>query len=448
LPKLSLNYVLERMLGKLTTDPAERNNILWLTMATLCGGAAQTLSTATMLMAYLEKSGFSMTKIGLISGTIPFAYMVSNFLLMGVVDRTQKRISVYGCSGYGLATTTVLLGLTVAMPHTLISPLFLLIALIAVLSLNQPVLAFNGMMSYNVLVRTIRVKVRGRVTAIYGVAAGLFGILLSLVSGVLLKRLGYPHGYTLSFLIAAGFWGLQAIFIMRLSELPDIAFPSASRSAFPITAIIDICRLKVFRTLAYPHILRGLLMGMMTLVVPSQIQRLDLPHEYAGYMMATTCAAGLLAAVVIGFTLDRWGAGVVTLLGDILTAAAWLTLIVTPSPIVFLALFLIFNIGDLLEQRAIPLGSFEIVPAGIMGGFSAARIMILFGTISLGTVLGGKLLDQYNVNLIFSVAAILKLVMGIWFLKIFGFRHKQATPEQARVSEPVAGYSPSDITEV
>lgn len=187
-------------------------------------------------------------------------------------------------------------------------------------------------------------------------------------------------------------------------------------------------------------------MGMMTLVVPSQIQRLDLPHEYAGYMIATTCVAGLLAAVVIGFTLDRWGAGVVTLLGDILTAGAWLTLIVTPSPMIFLVLFLIFNIGDLLEQRAIPLGCMEIVPAGIIGGFSAARMMILFGTISLGAVLGGKLLDQYKVNLIFSIAAILKLVMGLWFLKIFGFRHKMVAADPPRANEPGPDQSPSEIT--
>ena len=418
--KVTLHGVLGWTLGRLTADPVERANTFWRTVAVLCGNSAAGLSTLTMLTAYLERSGFSNTEIGFISSSMPLAYMGSMFLLMGAVDRTQKRIRVLVLSGYVLAATTAPVGRhqrdsphllqsvdsvndasmreertpssppSVAVDATILQdstkptdcmPLgALFVALIVVLALNQPALALAGMMDYNLLVRSIRVEIRGRVIAIGGVVSGLFGILLALFVGMLLKQVGHPYGYTVSFLMAAGFYIIRSWTHAQQEELPDIALPGTSRSALPFTAIVDVCKLKEFRMLAYPHVMRGLLTGLMVFVVNTQMKRLELGDEYAGYMTAVVSAAGLLASVVLGLTLDRWGAGIVALLGGILTGLAWAAVLVSPTPIWFLIFFLILHFGDVLEQRAIPLGCFEIVPAGVVGGFTAARLLIMYGT--------------------------------------------------------------------
>lgn len=426
--KLTLDGVLRRVLGKLTPDPAERKNVFWLTAATMSIYAAGTLSTLTILAAYLEKSDFSYTQIGFVLSCMYFADMLGKLGLMGWADRTQQRIRVAVVCAFIIAGGTGLLAAASAVLGNHGSSLVLLAALVMVLSVRQVFWALSDMMNYSVLVRTIRGGIRGRVWGITGVATGLFTMGMSFLASVLLQVLGYPYGYTILFVAAGGFWVLRGMTFAHQTELPDIALPGTSRSISPVTAIVDLCRLKVFRMVAYPHILRGLLTGLMLFVVPTQMRRLSLSNDYAGYMAAAVCAADLISAVILGFTLDRWGAGVVTLLGCLLAGLSWATLIVAPSPISFLAFFLLLNIGEVLEQRAVPLGALEIMPTGVIGGFSAARLLIFTAGRALASGVGGKLLDAYDVSVIFVIAGALKLVLGVWFLGIFGLKRPGAGP--------------------
>ena len=163
-------------------------------------------------------------------------------------------------------------------------------------------------------------------------------------------------------------------------------------------------------------------MGIMVFVTPTQMTRLNLPNEYAGYMAAAGSASGLIGAVLLGLTFDRWGAGVVTLLGDIVASIACVALVVSPTPMSFLVLFFAYGVGDVLEARAIPLGAIEVVPPGIVAGFQSARLNVLYGSMALGSLVGGYLIDLYGAVIIFVVAAALKLGMGLWFLQVFGIR--------------------------
>lgn len=417
-----MDTILSRAFGKLTPDPAERKNIFWLTVSALGGAGAGALGAITILTAYLLKSGFSNSKIGFISAAVQVVGLASGFAMMGVANRIHRRIRTVALCGFAGAVGGVLFAAVTALPRSLMPTTVLLVTIIIVLSMNTPAGALSQMMHYAVLVRTIHVHVRGRVWSVNCVASGVVAIVLSFVAAAVLKHWGYPYGYSICFLLGAGFGVMGAAAFGRQAELPDISVPATGRSAIPFVALVDMFRMKEFRILVYPHILRGLIMGIMVFVTPTQMTRLNLPNEYAGYMAAAGSASGLIGAVLLGLTFDRWGAGVVTLLGDIVASIACVALVVSPTPMSFLVLFFAYGVGDVLEARAIPLGAIEIVPPGIVAGFQSARLNVLYGSMALGSLIGGYLIDLYGAVIIFVVAAALKLGMGLWFLQVFGIR--------------------------
>ena len=425
-----LDSCLALPMRKLTGDVQERRNVFWRTLSMLLTGAAMALFGGELWAGFLTQTGFSMTQIGTLSFVSQFFGAFGLVAFMGLADRIQNRIKVYALCVLATVVFPVIVSAIVFVPGLPRAGLLWSLILMAVV--QQLIGAVWIMLDYAIFVRTITPEIRGRMFAILTTACGVLPIVTGVLSAIILKNAAYPTGYVLCFLGAAVMTVLRAASFYAQKELPALAVPGASRSALPFAAIVDVLKMKEFQRLAGPHVLRGLTIAIIGFAVPQGLKLGILPAEYPGYATSVNWAAGILAGIVLGFIADRWGAGLSTLLGDLLYGAAMGVALFFHNPLLFLAFYFLLQLGRNVEDSAVPFGCTIIVPPELMGAFSAARLMVLTGSGAVGSLLFGYLFDHCNPLLIFGIGAGLKLLNGVWFWYVFRLKRSPA-PSEARV---------------
>jgi MFS family permease len=418
-PATPLDRGLGAVLGRLSADRQERRNVFWMTVAYILYGGASAFYGGELWMGFLTKTGFSITQIGVLSSAGTFGGALGLFAFMGLADRIRERIRVYAVC-IAISALPPLLTVGIALVPRAGMPLGLMLGLLAALSflgaLNS---ALWIMLDYPIMVRTISVRIRGRMFAILTTAYGLLAVVLGLLSAKYLRELAFPTGYILFFAIASGLALLRAGAYSRQRELPELAVPGASSSALPFSAIVRVVRLREFQILAGPHVLRGLCAGLAGLAIPMGMRHLALPDGTPGFATAANQAACILGGIALGFIADRWGPGRSTLFGDVLLAIATGTLLLAPNLTAFLALYFLLHFGRNIEDSAVPFGTTIIVPPEHMGAFSAARLMVLQGSSAGGALLFGYLFDHFDPVLLFVIGGLMKLANGVWFWFVF-----------------------------
>ena len=424
-----LDAFLSIAMRKVTDNPQERRNLFWLTLASLLNGAGATLYGGELWNGFLSRTGFDVQQIGLIASAVGFASSLGLIGFMGLADRIQKRVRTYAML---VAVTALAPLLTVGLAHIprVAFPLSAFFVAITVIGVGQSlVISVPIMLDYPIWARSISPGVRGKLFGITTVAYGFLGIGIGWLSANVLKNVSYPTGYAWCFMAAAVMITLRATAYSRNRELPELAVDGASRSAFPMTAIVDVLKLKEFQWLAGPHVVRGLAVSVLGLTLPTAIEKLGMPDYISGYAASTTTAATVLGGTAVGLLADRLGPAITTLLADVLYAAGMATVVMYPNPWLFLILYFVMQFGRNIEDNSVPLGCIQTVPTEHLGAFSAARLMVLNGSSAAGAALFGYLLKNYSFTMVFALAAVMKLLTGVWFWYVFRLKRPDRTRE-------------------
>jgi MFS family permease len=445
-PKFSLlDGALAVLLGWLTDDPRSRRNVFWITLASIFYGATMSLYGGEVWVGFLTKTGFSDPQFGLLQSVATLAGAAGLLLFMGMADRIQRRIRTYVICLLCIIVFPVVVTALAFVPREMM-PLGRLLGLLIVLTVGQQLISSIWiMLDYPIWARALPVGIRGRMFAITSMAFCILGLLLGAVTGTIIKNVPYPNAYAYCFLAAAVAILLRAVSVSRIRELPEMAVPGESRSPLPFAAIWDVLRLKEFQWLGPPHILRGLVGGIMGFSLKKGLDYLQLPDQYAGYSASAFAAAGIAGGIVLGLVADRWGAAKTTLLADIVLAIGMGTLMLFgPSP-VFLVLYFLMHLGRTVEDSSIPLGCINIVPPEHLGAFSAARLMVLTGFNAVGLMLGGFLFPAVGPVALFGITAAVKVLNGVWFWYVFRLKKPVDLAAQAEAegleAEPQAGHT-------
>jgi MFS family permease len=415
----ALDAVLRPLLGAVTDNPRERRNLFWFTLASLLYGTGAALFGGDLWNGFLKQTGFSLTQIGWLTSAVGLAGSFGLIAFMGLADRIRRRVRTYAiCILAAALAPVVTVGLAL-LPRSGL-PLTALLGALMVVGVGQAlVMSIPIMLDYPIIARSASVGIRGRLFGITTTAYGILGIGIGWLSANVLKDVAYPKGYAWCFLAAAGAIALRGIVYSRIRELPELAVDGASRSTLPFAAIVDVLRLKEFQWLAGPHVARGLAMSAAGFALPVGLQYLGLPAHYPGYASSATTAATVLGGIAVGLIADRWGASWTTFWGDVLYALGMATVALSHNPLAFIGLYLLMHFGRNIEDNVVPLGAINIVPAEHLGAFSAARLMILYGSGALSAPLFGYLFDHCNPATVFGLAAIMKLLTGVWFWWVF-----------------------------
>jgi MFS family permease len=196
-----------------------------------------------------------------------------------------------------------------------------------------------------------------------------------------------------------------------------------------VASVIRIAHLKEFQWLAGPHVVRGVTMSIIGFSVPLGLKYLHMPEHYPGYAASVTQAAAVLGGIAVAAFADRLGAAWATLIGNLLYGAGMATVVLFGgNPVVFLALYFLTQFGRNIEDNTVPLGAINTVPAEHLGAFSAARLLILYGSSAIGGPIFGRLFDQEHYVLVFGLGAILKVLSGFWFWYVFRLKPPARVP--------------------
>jgi MFS family permease len=410
--------LLDRWLHRLTPDPVERTNLFWMVVAGLTGTTGVVLISGPVLQTFLVEVGLSESQIG-IHGSIAAAASAAGMLgLMGVPDRIKRRVRALVFFGVFVGLEAVVLAALALLDNDARSPTLVFAAIVAVAIVVQPMNSLVNMVTPAVLVRIVRVKIRGRFIGISGLLIGLAALVMGLAIAQILATVGYPLGYALCFTLAVPLIVGGGLACSPLRESIEVAGPSGRSSAFPWSALREVLRMKEFWLLLAPNVLRGLGASTVFFSWIVGLKRLDLPPAHVGLAATVEAAAGtILGSIIIGLYADRWGAGRLLFASGVLMALALIGMVLTSSSWLFLAFFSVLVLGTSIEGKGVPLATYELVPSTQIGAFNGARLMLLSGSMAISMPLVGKLLEETDPLPVMAAGAAIKVVMGAlyWF---------------------------------
>jgi hypothetical protein len=386
-------YQFSGWLSRLTKHPTEQKNVLSMGLSMLIKNADLPMFTGTELQTFQIKAGLSTSQIGLLGSFGQASSILSMFLLMGFADRVKNRVLANAWLTLAMATYPIVLVAMSAGPAILRAPSVMFPTMAALQVIESAVMATIGMVFAPLYVRAISNEIRGRFTALIGVTGGAVGILLGLANSWVLGRMGYPYGFTVAFVLGVVLLVAAAWAVKHVKEVPHLCCDEPELSVSPLTSIWKVIRMREFRLLAPPNILRGLGDGAGAFVMAVGLRQSNLGVEYAGYTTSLIYAGGLLGTGLIGMTVDRYGSGKVLFAADTAIAFALLGVVLAGGPLVFLVFFLLVQVTNTIEGYTVPLAHYAIVPTPFIGAFSGARLMILYGVAMVSVPAVGFLLD-------------------------------------------------------
>ncbi len=383
-----------KWMNKLTKNETEQRNVLSLGLSMVIKNADAPMITGTELQTFQVRCGLSAGQIGALGSVGQITSAIAMFLLMGVADRIKNRVRANTLLTLAMAIYPIFLVILSVGPALFRTPSFVFPTMVGMEVIDKTVLAFVGMVFMAMYARTISNRIRGRFTSIIGTVGGLIGIGCAAFATYSLKLLDFPHGFTVAFgvgviLLLAAAWANS-----HVREVPELCCEDRVASVSPLSAIWSIIRMREFKLLAPPNVLRGLGDGATFLAMAVGLQQLNLGVEYAGYTTMLIFIGLFLGTAYVGLTVDKFGSGIALLIADIIQAFAMVGLVLSGGPLVFLAFFLILQFAYTAESYTVPLAHLAIVPTPVIGAFSGARLMILYGATAISTPIVGNLMDR------------------------------------------------------
>ena len=427
---------LDRLMSKITKNPTEKGNIYSFGLSGLLKAADRPLISGTELQAFQVRAGFTNTQIGLIGSCASISSTVFMFLLVGVSDRIRNRKRMYIWLTVIMASYPAVLLFLSLSPEWIRRPEIMVPVMAVATIFESAVIALIGMVTAALFVRTISPGVQGRCMSLTGVGGGLAGIVVALISSQALRYLDYPLGFAVAFSMAVGLLAISALVAKNIQELPELACKESPAPISPLPAIFRVMRTREFLLLAPPNILRGFGVGAGIFAMSVGMKRLNLGVEYAGYTTALIYMGYIMGNTAIGFTVDRYGAGIVLAFSFTLLAISLVGLALSPGPLLFLMFFLLMYTASSWESGAIPLAHYAIVPTEMIGAFSGARLMLYSGTAAIAVPTAGYLLDFLSPIYVFGGCAVLNFITGLLYWYAFNKGHKTPpVPPPASVVE-------------
>ncbi len=424
-----MGHMISRLLSRITKDPMEQKNIKHLGLNMLIQNADTPLYNGTELQAFQARVGLGTGQMGSMAAAGTISTVITMFLCTSLVDRTRNRVNatawaVAGMSLFPLSMVVMCLG-----PASFRTPRVVYALMIAFGVITSVFVSLNSMLWATVFSRSIRFEVRGRFMGLIGVVGGIIGILIGLVSAAALKKWGFPHGFMIAFAIASTLIITSSFVLRGIRELPDLKGTDVASQVPPLENLKKVVKMRQFKLLLPANVLRGLGDGAGVFAMAVGMKRLGLSSEYAGYTTSMVYLAGLIATLLIGFTVDRFGAGKVIPRVNSLLAIGLMGMVLVSNPILYLVSFLLWQTMLTMEGICVPLIHYEIVPVEVIGAFSGIRLLTLTAMIGLSGLVMGYLLESIPALVVFGFCALLKIMAGLLYaygVKIFNREQQSA----------------------
>ena len=406
---------LKNPIAALTSDKQEQKNVV-------LNGSKTILRTAYLPMMGGDVAAPFNASIGM-TPTVMAAWGIPGQILTFVMvfvsaafgDRVTNRIKTYTllslCNGLaGIAALIFLLGPERFRTLTMVMAINTIVGLLAIAANS-----FYATVDATVECRIMHNEIRGRSWSIFGIISGIVGMLVGVYTTFILAKGGMRFGYAICSATGILLVCISAMLVWNLKELPSLQTVQVKKQPSILASLKEIAGLKQFWTLMPANFLRGVGNGFGGYLMLLAFQRIDMPPEYAGYSAIIASGAIFVGYIIIGLTMDRFGAQWVLPIAEVLMSIGIMGTILANKPLLFLGALLLYRVMENVEASGVPLVHYEVVPREVMGAFSAVRLGLLSVTGSFSTLIIGFLLDWTNPVYVFAGCCVTKLLAGAMY---------------------------------
>lgn len=165
-----------------------------------------------------------------------------------------------------------------------------------------------------------------------------------------------------------------------------------------------------------------------------------LPEEFFGLFMLTGAAGGILGSLLAGHLSARFRAGPTMAVANLVASAPVLVLWFAPNLWVAAAMNVVTSLGVLVWNVLIMSLRQSIIPGRLLGRVHGSWRTILWGSMPVGSLLGG-LLARVDITLPFLVGGGLATLAGVVF---FPFLSRLPNPEEVDNGDPPTAAAATD----
>jgi predicted MFS family arabinose efflux permease len=162
-----------------------------------------------------------------------------------------------------------------------------------------------------------------------------------------------------------------------------------------------------------------------------------LPEEFFGLFMLSGAVGGILGSLVAGRLSARFGTGPTMAVANLVASAPIVVLWIWPNLWVAAAMNLVTAVGVLVWNVLVMSLRQSIIPGRLLGRVHGSLRTILWGSMPVGSLLGG-LLARVDITLPFLVGGGLATLAGLVF---FRFLSRLPNPEDVDNGDPPSGGS-------
>lgn len=279
-----------------------------------------------------------------------------------------------------------------------------------------------------VMARVIPISHRGRFfgfSRVFGQGAGILG---SVLTGLILANLSYPHNYALGFGVAVIIQWLSFLSYIQnrepepeqVSQLVSDPEPSpAKKPAIDFSMFGQILKKDAnFRLYLVARSISFIGNMATAFIAVYAIKTFNLPDEQAAVFTGVILASGVLGYAFWGAVGDRIGPKKIVVLSFICWFAALLVAIVSKSIWLYYLVFALFGlyhsgigVGD--SMLIMELGDESLRPTYLGMGRTLTGFFLL-----LAPVLAGLLVDQFDYNVMFIVSAVFIAIATLLMIRV------------------------------
>lgn len=376
-----------------------------------------------ILQVTLREKGLSPDQIGLVTSVMG-AMQTASILLCSLLADKMKQIrrssalSVAGMAVFGLLVTPFA-GASLSS--------FAVIALyIAAGCVFQAICGVYTVLEYKLPYMIIDMRDYGRVSSVTGLVNGVLMIGVSGACMSLIARMGIARVSTGLYMASIACYLAGAALTMALKQCAHAPAEQKEEKA----GLLETLRLKSFRWLLAPNLLRGFNSGVIGMMAVIGMHELGMDETQGSALSVALTTMSLVGCGAYLLLLRRFDSVTQYLMGSVIMLVFLPASLLGGRFAVFLACYVVVILGQMLGDYAVPVAICEIVPYRCIGSYTSLRMGAHTGGMALGTAVAGAWLGHFPAMALLIVSGAAQFASGLAYY-MFCTRHESVLKTRA-----------------
>ncbi len=376
------------------------------------------ISVVTILPLFVREMTSSDLAVGLVPAINNLGILLPSIFIANFIGRL--RIQKWYLFWVAVIERLPWLAMAIVVPLLgRMNPGLLLVLFFLALSVNSLAQGMSMLSYFTLYAKVIPANRRGAMWGLGGAIAGVLGLGGTWVSGQLLRRLGFPDAYALSFLFAFVILTLGILGFTRMRELPSEETPPERSTIEYLKSLPEVLRGdRTFSLFVLTQVVYGFSTMAQAFYTVYAIDRFHARPGTVALFTTTAIAANTGANLLMGFVGDRRGYKRVLEMSMASAVVAPLIAILAPSLGWMFVVFVLNSaayVGVSLGGSNMPL---EFAPRSQVSTYSAVAMTSTAPVRALAPVIGGAVaaigyVPVFGISILAAVAGLALLALGV-----------------------------------